>query len=411
MKILILTPQLPYPPQQGTSLRNYHIIRGLAEGHQLTLLSFLEDGQTADPQTITPLHQLCQKIETISVPKRNTATRLRQLVSSCLPDMAHRLFSPVFELALRRLLLENRFDVVQVEGIELARYIGLIRDVQPSAKIVFDDHNAETELQRRNFLTDVQNPRRWLAAAYSWVQVGRLRRIERWAIEQADATVAVSEIDRQHLQKLNRKQYSVISNQSLITVIPNCLDVASYQRVTDEEVSFDLLFSGKMDYRPNVDAVLWFADEVWPLICEKRPSTTWAVVGQKPHARLQRIQGIPGITMTGWVESVRPYLAGASVYIMPFRIGSGTRLKLIEAMAAGKAIVSTTVGAEGFPAQSGEQLLLADSAQAMATAVLQLLDNPQKREQFGRMASQLAQQYDWRQVIPRFQEVYMQIVR
>jgi glycosyltransferase involved in cell wall biosynthesis len=166
-----------------------------------------------------------------------------------------------------------------------------------------------------------------------------------------------------------------------------------------------------MDYRPNVDAVLWFADEVWPLICEKRPSTTWAVVGQIPHARLQRIQGIPGMTMTGWVESVRPYLAGASVYIMPFRIGSGTRLKLIEAMAAGKAIVSTTVGAEGFPAQSGEQLLLADSAQAMATAVLQLLDNPQKREQFGRMASQLAQQYDWRQVIPRFQEVYMQIVR
>jgi hypothetical protein len=227
MKILILTPQLPYPPQQGTSLRNYHIIRGLAEGHQLTLLSFLEDGQTADPQTITPLHQLCQKIETISVPKRNTATRLRQLVSSCLPDMAHRLFSPVFELALRRLLLENRFDVVQVEGIELARYIGLIRDVQPSAKIVFDDHNAETELQRRNFLTDVQNPRRWLAAAYSWVQVGRLRRFERWAIEQADATVAVSEIDRQHLQKLNRKQYSVISNRSLITVSPNCLDVAS----------------------------------------------------------------------------------------------------------------------------------------------------------------------------------------
>jgi hypothetical protein len=170
--------------------------------------------------------------------------------------MAHRLFSPVFALALRRLLLENRFDVVQVEGIELARYIGLIRDVQPAAKIVFDDHNAETELQRRNFLTDVQNPRRWLAAAYSWVQVGRLRRFERGAIEQADATVAVSEIDRQHLQKLNRKQYSVISNQSLITVIPNCLDVASTSALLTKGCHLIYYL-----------AVRWIIGQMWTLFC------------------------------------------------------------------------------------------------------------------------------------------------
>lgn len=398
MKILILTPQLPYPPQQGTSLRNYHIIRGLAQRHEITLLSFLEENQTADPQVIAPLQALCRKIEMVSVPRRTMSDRLWHLISSRLPDMAHRLYSPVFEIALRRLLAGQQFDVVQVEGIELARYMIIIR-IANKGRLVFDDHNAETELQRRNFLTDLYQPGRWLAAAYSWVQVRRLRRFERWACETADAVVAVSETDKHHLQALGSPLHSPIS------VIPNSIDIAAYQLPVTPE-SYDLVFSGKMDYRPNVDAVLWFADEVWPLICRERPSTSWAIVGQKPHARLEHLRGLPGVTVTGWVEQVQPYLAGAQVMIMPFRIGSGTRLKLIEAMAAGKAIVSTTVGAEGFPVQPNVQLLLADTAPKFATAVLQLLSQPPKQTQLGQAAQQFAQQYDWRQVIPLFEKTF-----
>ncbi len=398
MKILILTPQLPYPPQQGTSLRNFHIIRGLAERHELTLLSFLEENQTAEPQAIAPLRALCQQIETVAVPRRSLAVRLWQLVSSRLPDMAHRLHSPPFALALRRLLAENHFDVVQVEGIELARYMDAIR-IASETRLVFDNHNAETELQRRNFLTDLAQPRRWPAAAYSWVQVRRLRRFERWACVTADAVVAVSEADRIHLQSL------LPNVQSPISVIPNCIDTQAYQQPVTP-LSFDLLFSGKMDYRPNVDAVLWFADEVWPLICQRRPSTTWVIVGQKPHERLDRLRGLPGVTMTGWVENIRPYLAGAQVVVIPFRIGSGTRLKLIEAMAAGRAIVSTPVGAEGFPVRHGDHLLLAETAEEMAAAVLQLLDRPEKQKHLGKMAQEFVQQYDWRYVVPKFEELY-----
>jgi glycosyltransferase involved in cell wall biosynthesis len=161
-----------------------------------------------------------------------------------------------------------------------------------------------------------------------------------------------------------------------------------------------------MDYRPNVDAVLWFADEIWPLICRKRPSTTWAIVGQKPHPRLDRLRGLPGVTMTGWVESIRPYLAGAQVVVMPFRIGSGTRLKLIEAMATGRAIVSTPIGAEGFPVQHDEQLLLATTAEEMAAAVLQLLNHPETQRRLGKKAEQFAQQYDWRLVVPEFEALF-----
>jgi polysaccharide biosynthesis protein PslH len=399
MRILLLTPQLPYPPQQGTSLRNYHIIRGLAQNHEVTLLTFVEPGQATDEETLRPLTTLCHHIERIPAPQRTSFTRLRQLLASRLPDMAHRLYTPMFEIRLRQLLQQNEFDVVQIEGIELARYMTTVKKTSPDSRLIFDNHNAETELQRRNLETDRAIPRRWPAALYSRIQVGRLARFERWALETADATVAVSDADRAHLQKL--------APNAPITTIPNCIDVTDYADAEVEEpISFDLMFSGKMDYRPNIDAALWFAEAVWPRIKAERPETSWAIVGQKPHDRLAHVQDMDGVTVTGWVESIRPYLHGATLFIMPFRIGSGTRLKLIEAMAAGKAIVSTPVGAEGFPINHRQELWLAESAEEMATAVLQLLDDPQTRTRLGQQARQFAQQYDWRVVVPRFESLY-----
>ncbi|MCZ7667361.1 MAG: hypothetical protein M5U34_09210 [Chloroflexi bacterium] len=129
--LLLLTPQLPYPPHQGTSLRNFHIIRGLADRYALTLLTFLEEDQSADPQVNKPLFDLCVRIVTVPAPPRSKGTRLRQMLTTRLPDMAHRLFSPAFEEKLRVLLTENQFDLVQVEGIELARYMPIVRQTSP----------------------------------------------------------------------------------------------------------------------------------------------------------------------------------------------------------------------------------------------------------------------------------------
>lgn len=404
MNLLLLTPQLPYPPHQGTSLRNFHIIRGLADHHAITLLSFLEDNQSADPQANAPLFELCRQIVTTPVPQRSKGKRLGQMVGTRRPDMEHRLNSPAFAARLKELLTAVSFDVVQVEGIELARYITIVRAVSPQSKVVFDDHNAETELQRRNMQTDLADTRRWPAAAYSWVQMRRLARFEAWACRAADAVTAVSDTDALHLQALAPRL------PMPITVIPNSIDVAQYQLDPKDARPFDIVFSGKMDYRPNVDAVLWFADEVWPQVAAQRPSTTWAIVGQKPHDRLERLRGLPGVTLTGWVRRVQPYLAGARVVVMPFRVGSGTRLKLIEAMAAGKPIVSTAVGAEGFPVRHGREIWLADTAQELGTAVLHLLTHPDECARLGAAAQQFARQYDWRVVVPQFEPVYARIL-
>lgn len=400
MKLLILTPQLPYPPHQGTSLRNYHIIRGLAQTHEITLLSYLEETQVLE--STSPLHHYCQQVVTVPVVGRTTANRLLQLLTTRLPDMAHRLYSEPFVQALQALLQQNSFDIVQIEGIELARMISIVRQVSPHSKVVFDAHNAETELQRRAFLTDIKTPKRWVAALYSGIQVGRLRRFERWACEAVDGVTAVSETDCQLLQK------QLTTDPPPMCVIPNNLDTTQYQRPapTDELFCFDLIFSGKMDYRPNVDAVLWFAEVVWPRLKQAIPNLTWGIVGQKPHERLSYLAKTDGITLTGWVEETQPYIAGAKVYIMPLRLGSGTRLKLIEAMAAGKAIVSTPVGAEGFPVEDQTHLWLADGVDEWVTAVQQLLEDAQKRKRLGQQAQDFAKQYDWREVVPKFDRLY-----
>lgn len=399
MKILLLTPQLPYPPHQGTSLRNYHIIRGLAARHEIYLLSFAEENGGNNRDVPEPLRALCADVLAVPAPRRTMAQRVWRMVSRRRPDMAHRLESEAFDRALQGILNSRGFDVVQIEGIELARYMPTVRRLSPDCKLVFDDHNAEAALQYSAFLADARRPRRWPAAAYSLVQTLRLRRFERWACRTADAVTVVSEPDGRALQRLAPGIEPV--------VIPNCIDVEAYRQRPDGAVPrYDVVFTGKMDYRPNVDAVAWFGRKIWPLIRRGRPETTWAVVGQKPHPRLAWLRQEPGVTVTGRVPEIQPYLTGARVYVMPLRMGSGTRLKMIEAMAAEKAIVSTPMGAEGYDVSPGNHLLLAETAAEFADSVLRLLGDAAERERLGDSAARFAAAYDWREVIPRFDEVY-----
>jgi glycosyltransferase involved in cell wall biosynthesis len=162
-----------------------------------------------------------------------------------------------------------------------------------------------------------------------------------------------------------------------------------------------------MDFRPNVDAVLWFGLEVLPLIQAQRPGTTFAVVGQRPHPRLDVLRDKPGITITGYVNDVRPYIAGTTVYVAPLRVGGGTRLKLLEAMTMGKAIISTALGAEGFPVGDGQELMLADEPDIFAEKVIELLSNPGRRRELGDKGQAFAYaNYGWDKLVPQLEKVY-----
>lgn len=399
-RILFLTPQLPYPPHQGTALRNYGLISGLvARGHRVWLLSFIESGQPMPANT--PLASLCEHVSTVAAPLRSRADRLRDLLHGH-PDMSRRLWSPAFIGVLRDLLDQALFDVIHIEGIEMAPYLPIIKDQVATSLLIYDAHNAEYALQKRIAQADRRILSRWPAAFYSAIQWRRLHAFEAETCRGVDHVLAVSQADADALRRL--------PHQTPITVIPNAIITAHYraEKVNPEPlVHPSLVFTGKMDFRPNVDAALWFAHKIFPLIRRERSRANFTIVGKNPHPRLDVLQSQPGITMTGYVPDVQPYIVAADVYVAPLRMGSGTRLKLMEAMALGKPIVSTTLGAEGLLAEDGHHLLLADTPEQFAEAVLTLLRDPSLGERLGQAASELVRQrHDWPAIIPRLEEVY-----
>ena len=410
MRLLFLTPQLPYPPHKGTTMRNYYLIAGLAARHEVDLLTFVEAEEQL--RQSTPLSTLCRRMDGVVVPRRSLARRAMDTFLSRWPDMGLRLWSPAFSAKLDAWLSNTQYDVVQVEGIELARYmLQVAREARksqypiPNTQIVFDDHNCEYLLQQRAFETDARNPKRWIGAAYSFVQWRKLRSFEATAGRTADHVLAVSEADAAALKRL--------APGLEVTVVPNGVDVASYAPTPqppppsyDKRGGADLVFTGTMDFRPNVDAVLWFARQVLPLIRQAEPAARFVVVGQKPHRRLDVLRDHADVILTGAVDDTRPYIAGAALYVVPLRMGGGTRFKILEAAAMSKAMVSTAMGCDGFPVQSGRELMIADSPREFAEAVIYLLRNPACRAELGGRAREFVEAYDWGQIIPKMEAAY-----
>jgi len=404
-RILFLTPQLPYPPHQGTTIRNFNLIRHLAARHEIHLLSFVHS--LDELAAAGPLRELCRRVEGVPAPRRTTVGRAVSLFTTRLPDMALRLPSPEFRAHLKAWLREAAYDVIQVEGIEMARY-GLwppeaadLRALSPSALWVFDDHNAEYVLQQRAFQTDARRPRRWVGALYSLIQWQKLRRYERAVCRAADRVVAVSETDAAALRRL--------MPDLPVIVVPNGVDTEHYHpdAVVPLPDAPHLVFTGKMDFRPNVDAVTWFCAEILPRVRESRPEARFAIVGRDPSPAVQALATDPGVMVTGYVDDTRPYIAGAAVYVVPLRMGGGTRLKMLEAMAMGKAIVTTRVGAEGIELTPGQHALLADDADEFARHVVALLADPTRRRAMGQAARELVvRRYDWRAIVPRLEAAY-----
>ncbi len=419
-RILILTPQLPIPPQaltgtsQGTTIRNYNLIAGLAKRHTIDLASFRAPddpaGESAEQAAaLAALSGHCCRMVVAEQPVRLLGRRALDTLTRPLPDMALRLASPEMRGQMLRLLREApaAYDVIQIEGIEMAPYaLAELRQARPGEKpplMVFDDHNAEYVLQQRAFLTDVRKPRRWIAAAYSLVQWLKLTAYERRVCKTADRVIAVSEADRDALQHLLPGLE--------VTVVPNGVDLEFLRPgVVPPAPGLQqpaLVFTGKMDYRPNIDAVLWFTEAVLPLIIAEMPAVHFYVVGQKPHARLAVLANHPAVTVTGRVPDVRPYIAGASAYVVPLRIGGGTRLKVLEAMAMGQAIVSTRLGCDGFPFEDGREVAFADDPAAFSASVIRLLRDRQQAAALGMQArAYVAAHFGWDAIVPRLEAVY-----
>ena len=392
MKLLYLTPQPPYPPDQGAKLRNFHLIRLAAQvGHQVDLLTFGPSDGLPDA-VVAGLAPWCRRVVAVPTPKpRPLATRALAMLGSAEPDLARRLRSAEFGARLAELLASERYDVVQVEGIELAPYLGAIR----SARTVFDDHNVEYLLQRRAWEADRRQPRRVHAALYSFVQAERLQRWEKLICRSADAVVAVSELDAQALNRLSGRP---------IAVVPNGIDLSAIAfREPTGSIKPELLFDGTMSFRPNADAANWLCGEIVPRLRTTRPEIRCWIVGREPApALVAQNFGPNGIAVTGEVVSTAPYWERAGLYLLPMRMGSGVRFKALEAMARGLPLVSTALGVEGTGARPDHDYLRAETTAQFCQAVGRLLDDRALGRRLAANARQSVAALDWTTIGPRY---------
>jgi glycosyltransferase involved in cell wall biosynthesis len=299
--------------------------------------------------------------------------------------------------ALAAVLRESQFDTVQLESVHLLTYIDGIRAAPGGPKVVADWHNIESELMRR-FGHNASNPAKKLVALRT---ASLLARAENQFLSACDAHAVVSEREKETL--LNRRP------DAQITLIPNGVEVGAFQAASAPEAAArgSILFVGSMDYHANIDAVVWFAKQIWPAISRHHPNLKFFIVGRNPPPAIRELAS-DSIVVTGVVADVGPYYRSALAAVVPLRVGGGTRLKILEAMAARVPIVSTSVGAEGLDAEPGKHLLLADSEEQLQLAIGRLLSDVSLRERLVSEASSLVHsKYDWSQLGHKLLQIHL----
>jgi len=399
MKILWVKAGGLVPPDTGGKIRSYNILRQLAKHHAVTFFTFYAVHENDAHAELSQLFQ-----EVIQIPLDLPAAKsAREFLGYAVhlfsrePYTLTKFCRSAVRKRLCALLRKTTYDVILCDFLFAA---GAIPWDWPCPKVLFA-HNVEAIIWKRHY----EVARNLLWRAVSWREWKRMETAERRYLQKADHVIAVSENDREVFARFLDPQK--------LTVTATGADTEFFQPSGEKEMPKSLVFTGSMDWLPNEDGILYFANEIWPLIRQQAPDVTLCVVGRKPSRRLQDLASrVPNIRLTGWVEDVRPYLAQGAVFIVPLRIGGGTRLKIFEAMSMAKAVVSTSTGAEGLPVKNGEHLLLADDPASFAEHTLRLLGNPAQRAQIGQAARHLVQEnYSWAAVSRGFSQVLENVAK
>ena len=392
MKILWIKVGGLWPANTGGRLRSLHIMAELSRHHRVTVLT----SHTRPEEAAALRAWLPQGAEVISVPY--TAPKWRSLRFpwllvrswfSRLPVDLYKSRVPALQRAADRLFATGQVEVC------VADFLCALPNVPRGCPVpvVYFSHNVEHMIWKR-LCANAANFWQRLPLALEW---RKMRRYEARASARADLTIAVSEKDRAAL--------AALAPEAEIRAMGTGVDISYFApRSSTLQQPDRMVFVGSMDWQPNEDAVLYFIDAILPLIRRSAPAATLSVVGRNPSERLRRAAQRAGVEVTGTVADVRDFVAAAEVYIVPLRIGGGTRLKIFEALAMGKAVVSTTVGAEGLPLEDGRHFMQADAPQAFADAVLTLLRDPELRESIGAAGRRLVEErYSWPQVAAEFE--------
>ncbi len=392
MRILFVAQRVPYPPNRGDRIATYHEIRVLSQRHEVHVAALAESREEA--AGAEPLRSIAASVDVAILPPWRSKVQAGMLAASPLPLTLPYFFAP--ELAGRIALRVARggVDLIHAFSSSTGQYV----DPYPHLPRVM--HFADLDsIKWRQMATMAKPPLRWVYAA----EAARLLWYERSIAHRYDRCLVVTEEERQEMLGWIPDAPSAVAE--------NGVDVAYFAPRPGEAEEDHLVFVGVMDYFPNVEGMELFCREVLPLVRARRPGCRMTIVGSRPSARVLALRDLPGVTVTGAVDDVRPYMARGTLAVVPLRLARGVQNKVLEAMAMGMAVVASTPAFRGIRAVEGTHALVADEPAALAEAVLSLLADPARRRAMGEASRALmVAEYSWEAQVAKLEAVYEEVL-
>jgi len=394
MKILFVTPRIPYPLDTGAKIRTFNLLKSVSRSNDVCLLSFDFDGDANAQENL-------KKLGITIVPvKAKEGMKLLSIFSDT-PVVIDKYYSRQMVDAIQNTVSINKFDLAHFDHLHMGQY----RRYLDGMPCVLDEHNVESMMTERCSKME----RNVVRKALFGLQAGKMANIESAMIQQFSRCLAVSGNDKDALMRIS-------DGKARVEVVPNGVDTEYFKGqgsgVRGQGEKNAIVFTGSMDWLPNEDAVTYFCSDILPLVWKEKPRATFYIVGKNPSKNVKALMGRDNrIIVTGTVDDVRPYLQSSKVCVVPLRIGGGTRLKILEALAMEKAVVATSIGAEGLATRQGEHLLIADDPGDFARAVIRLIDDENLRTKLGSRGRELViEKYDWKVVGKTLNDIYTQVV-
>lgn len=385
MKILFITARFPYPPLKGDQVRSYNQIRILSQKHSIILFSLI--GNRKELDHIPMLKRFCSHIEVVELRPFHSYLNIISGLFSPLPLQTCYYYSPELGRRIRTTIENDKFDVVHVQLIRMAPYLTHFVHMPK----VIDLIDALSLNMKRRYECD-----RGIFKLGTYIEWQRLKKYETEICNQFDQAIVVSPTDRKAIGPFQN-----------LHVNPNGVDTDAFPFVLEGREPFSIIFSGNMGYFPNVDAVHWFSQEVFPLIKARIPQIKFYVVGADPLKGIRRLSADERIIVTGFVDNIYKYLARATVAVCPIRSGSGIQNKVLEAMSSGTPVVATSYAVEGIQATPEEEIIIADNPVDFAQRVVELLQDATLRQKLALNARKLIEEkYTWEASVEQLERIY-----